>query len=256
MPAEDVDKAVEAALAKVPDEELRAKIDAVYQQRFRAALEAVRGDVTDPQLRAKLDAVLHEPAYDAELTKLDALVAELEAPPAEPAPPPSRRSRRGASRRSGRTSRSRPPPQEPPKPAAEDAPSRRGSRQAAAEDAPKPPTEPPPPPNNDDLLARLKALPREQAPDDRLEVTYILATEPSTTHHGKSPGDRPQRGGPRRRREHGADQGPGDRQGGTGRGIVEAGRDRDREGRLRPPLSGLRAAARPDRVRAGENHHF
>ena len=35
------------------------------------------------------------------------------------------------------------------------------------------------------MLARLKALPRERAPDDRLEVTYILATEPSTTHHGR-----------------------------------------------------------------------
>ncbi len=52
MSAEDVDKTVDEALAKVPDEELRAKIDAIYQQRFRAALEAVRADVTDPALRA------------------------------------------------------------------------------------------------------------------------------------------------------------------------------------------------------------
>ena len=31
------------------------------------------------------------------------------------------------------------------------------------------------------MLARLQALPREELPDDRLEVTYILATEPGTT---------------------------------------------------------------------------
>ena len=114
MSAEEVDKAVEAALAKVPDEELRAKIDAVYQQRFRAALEAVRGDVTDPRLRAKLDAVLHEPAYDAELAKLDALLAELAAPPAGAG---------AAGPIAAAAAGPRPAAaQEPPKPAAENAP--------------------------------------------------------------------------------------------------------------------------------------
>ena len=35
------------------------------------------------------------------------------------------------------------------------------------------------------MLARLQALPHEELPDDRLEVTYILATEPGTRHKGR-----------------------------------------------------------------------
>ncbi len=202
MPAEDVDKAVDEALAKVPDEELRAKTDAAYQQRFRAALETLRGEVTDPQLRAKLDAVLKEPAYDAELTKLDALVAELSAPPPEPAP-------QAPAPAVPQASQEPPAAQEPPKPAADDAskPAAEAAKPAAddaskpaaeaakpaTEEAPKPPDSqpgqvdnpPPQPPSNDALIERLKALPRDRAPDDRLEVTYILATEPSTKHYGR-----------------------------------------------------------------------
>ena len=36
-----------------------------------------------------------------------------------------------------------------------------------------------------DLMARLKALPNEKAPDTRMKVTYILATEPGTTREGE-----------------------------------------------------------------------
>ena len=35
-----------------------------------------------------------------------------------------------------------------------------------------------------ELYAKLKELPNDEAPDDRLEVSYILATEPGTTHYG------------------------------------------------------------------------
>ena len=42
-----------------------------------------------------------------------------------------------------------------------------------------------PEPAGAELLALLEALPREPAPDDQLEVTYILATEPGTTHEGE-----------------------------------------------------------------------
>ena len=34
-------------------------------------------------------------------------------------------------------------------------------------------------------MARLQALPREKLPDDRLTVSYILATDPSVKHKGK-----------------------------------------------------------------------
>ncbi len=36
-----------------------------------------------------------------------------------------------------------------------------------------------------DLMARLKALPNEKAPDTGMKVTYILATEPGTTREGE-----------------------------------------------------------------------
>ena len=99
---------------------------------------------------------------------------------------------------------------------------------------------------------RLKALPSEEAADDRLEVTYILATEPSTTHHGTVDGDSSQRRSPRRRRQHGADQG-GDRQ--VGRCRRACGRAPRVTAKVDcgTPLAGLRAAARRDRVHSVEN---
>ena len=61
---EDVDKAVEAELAQVHDEELRDKIAAIFRQRLGAGIEPILKDVTDEKLRAKLGEVLHEKTYD------------------------------------------------------------------------------------------------------------------------------------------------------------------------------------------------
>lgn len=55
---------------------------------------------------------------------------------------------------------------------------------AAADDAAKL-TEQPAAANHDALVARLRSLPRDRSPDDRLNVTYIVATEPSTNHFGR-----------------------------------------------------------------------
>ncbi|MCE5266544.1 MAG: hypothetical protein LLG00_01480, partial [Planctomycetaceae bacterium] len=40
-------------------------------------------------------------------------------------------------------------------------------------------------PGDEGLASKLKALPRDRAEDDRLNVSYILATEPSAHHRGR-----------------------------------------------------------------------
>ncbi len=75
--AEDVDKAVETALAAVPDENLHEKIVAQLRQRLAGQLQAVVANVTDQELHAKLDAVLREKSYDDARTKLQAILPEV-----------------------------------------------------------------------------------------------------------------------------------------------------------------------------------
>lgn len=106
---------VEAALAQVPDEQLRDRILAQFRQRFDNQLQQILVDVIDPEIRTKLEAVLHEPSYDDTLARLQEVLPTIE---------------------------------------------------------------------DSELNARLSALPKEEW-DDRLEVPYILATEPGTTHYGR-----------------------------------------------------------------------
>ena len=126
---------------------------------------------------------------------------------------------RAASKRAGKTARD---------PAAAGTPTVKGQ---AAE------TRPP-----EQLLARLQALPREKLPDDRLEVSYILATDPGSSHQGRVV-------------ESIAPPRSGGDEGNTvlmkvkiDKSELASAREprhrRDGESRLRPPLAGLRAAAR------------
>jgi multidrug efflux pump subunit AcrA (membrane-fusion protein) len=164
---EDVDKAVEEELAQVHDEALRDKMAAVFQQRLRAAVEPILKDVTDEKLRGQLGAVLQAKTYEEARAKLDALLKELQEPPKTPADnaaqPPSAVEQQPAQ----------------PGAAVESQPAQPG---AAVPQTPEPPK--PPETVDSGLLARLQALPREELPNDRLEVTYILATEPGTTYEG------------------------------------------------------------------------
>ncbi|MEN6450044.1 MAG: hemolysin D [Thermoguttaceae bacterium] len=167
--AEDVDKTVKDELAKVSDEGLRTKIDSIYQQRFRAALETVRKDVTDPAIGAKLDAVLHESTYEGQLAKLDAIIKELKSPPAGPVDNVPPQSAKPAETPSGQGAN--PPPQS-----------------AKPVETPVGQVDNLPPqaaPDNSELIGKLESLRPLRAEDDRLEVSFILATEPSVTHKGR-----------------------------------------------------------------------
>jgi multidrug efflux pump subunit AcrA (membrane-fusion protein) len=75
--AEDVDKAVETALAAVPDENLHEKLVAQLRQRLAGQLQAIVANVTDQELRAKLDGVQREKSYDEARTKLQAILPEV-----------------------------------------------------------------------------------------------------------------------------------------------------------------------------------
>jgi multidrug efflux pump subunit AcrA (membrane-fusion protein) len=75
--AEDVDKAVETALAAVPDENLHEKIAAQLRQRLGTQLQAIVATVSDQDLHAKLDAVLREKSYDDARAKLQAILPEV-----------------------------------------------------------------------------------------------------------------------------------------------------------------------------------
>jgi hypothetical protein len=75
--AEDVEKAVDTALAAVPDEQLCEKILAQLRRRLGSQLQALVANVTDQDLHAKLDAVLRETTYEDARAKLEALVPEV-----------------------------------------------------------------------------------------------------------------------------------------------------------------------------------
>jgi multidrug efflux pump subunit AcrA (membrane-fusion protein) len=115
--AEDVDKAVDAALAAIPDEKLHEKIVAQLRQRLGNQLQALMANVSDQDLKAKLDAVLKEKTYDDARAKLEAILPDV---------------------------------------------------------------------NDAELAGRLRELAAEapEASSDVLSVSYILATEPGTTHWG------------------------------------------------------------------------
>jgi multidrug efflux pump subunit AcrA (membrane-fusion protein) len=115
--AEDVDKAVDKALAAVPDENLQEKIAAHLRQRLGNQLQAIVATVADQDLHGKLDAVLREKSYDDARAKLLTLLPEV---------------------------------------------------------------------TDTELAGRLRDLVPEtsEASSDALKVSYILATEPGTTHFG------------------------------------------------------------------------
>jgi hypothetical protein len=117
VPEEEVQKAVDAAMADATDDKLHDRIVAIYQQRLNKQIEAISADVTDEELRTKLGDVLHADSYASAREKLKALQPEVEA-------------KDGA------------------------------------------------------IAARLGELQIPEEPDDRLKVSYILATEPGTTRYG------------------------------------------------------------------------
>jgi hypothetical protein len=111
---EDVEKAVDIALAGVPDEKLHDQILGIFRQRLDNELQQILKDVTDEPMRAKLGEVLRQPTYDEARAKLKEILPDVA---------------------------------------------------------------------DGELAARLRSLPNEES-DDQLKVSYILATEPGTTHYG------------------------------------------------------------------------
>jgi hypothetical protein len=76
---EDVQQQVDAELAQVTDAQLRDRFFTEYRQRLDQSLQAILANVTDEALRAKLTEVSREKSYDAAREKLQAMLPEVEA---------------------------------------------------------------------------------------------------------------------------------------------------------------------------------
>jgi hypothetical protein len=76
---EDVQQQVDAELAQVADAQLRDRFLTEYRQRLDQSLQAILANVTDEALRAKLAEVSREKSYDAAREKLQAMLPEVEA---------------------------------------------------------------------------------------------------------------------------------------------------------------------------------
>lgn len=74
---EEVEKAVEKALAGVTDEKLHDRISTILRQRLANQLEPITQGVSDPELRAKLEDVLRQPSYDEARTRLQEILPEV-----------------------------------------------------------------------------------------------------------------------------------------------------------------------------------
>ncbi len=154
---EQIEQSVQAKVAQVADEDLHRTILEVYQPRLRAQLQQLAGEVSDPTLRAKLTAAMNEKTYGqtmAALLFLEQTLREAETPkPQEAVVAPA---------------------------GSESADAVKAEQPAETVDAQKPA-----PVVDNNLLAKLEAITQERLPDHRLEVSYILATEPSVTHYGR-----------------------------------------------------------------------
>ena len=157
---EQIEQSVQAKVAQVADEDLHRTILEVYQPRLRAQLQQLVGEVSDPTLRAKLTAAMNEKTYGqtmAALLFLEQTLREAETPkPQEAVVAPAAPT------------------------GAESADAAKAEQPAETVDAQKPA-----PVVDNNLLAKLEAITQERLPDHRLEVSYILATEPSVTHYGR-----------------------------------------------------------------------
>jgi multidrug efflux pump subunit AcrA (membrane-fusion protein) len=74
---EDVDKAVDAALARLPDEDLHERILTALRQRLDSQLQPIIKDVGDEALRAKLAEAVRQESYDGTRAKLQAILPEV-----------------------------------------------------------------------------------------------------------------------------------------------------------------------------------
>lgn len=155
--AEQIEQAVNEQLAQVSDESLHARIVETCHERLRGRLEAIAAGTADAGLRSKLAEILQEKDYDLTVAGLKALVDSLTKGPLSPETATAAT------------------------PADQTALPDEASGVAEAEKPPAPESTAP----EAGLLAQLQALLGDRVPDDRLEVSYILATEPGTTHYGK-----------------------------------------------------------------------
>jgi hypothetical protein len=199
-PQEDVEKAVNAELEKTPNDLLSERLAAIYLKRLRDGIAPIAKDVTDEQLRTKLIAVADAKTYSAACEKLGAIIKDLqsaapsaddakpqaavtptEAPNAEAAKPQAAATQADTAADATKPQAAATPLDTSGTGAAKPQAATTSADTSNAEGT-KPQAVAPSP--NADLLAKLTALPHGAVPDERLEVSYILATEPGTTRKG------------------------------------------------------------------------
>jgi hypothetical protein len=187
---EDIAKEIDASLAVVLDEKLHEQILAIDLQRLRDAIKPIAAGATDEKLREAINAVLAEKTYDAARVKLKDLIAELQktlvkeppATPPETAPAAVTTTDAAATPEAPKAaSAAKEPESKEPEKTSEAATTTNAAKASEEPNAVVDAQEA----LRRDLLAKLQALPNVEELDDRLEVSYILATEPGTVRYGR-----------------------------------------------------------------------